>query len=82
MDVVRRAVERIDEPHVVVLSDLDLRSFLFTNEQMMGKAGRNFRPNRRLRRQIGVGHQVGGRLLARLKAAPPGNELARARPGR
>ena len=78
MDVIRRAIERIDEPDEIVIAHVELRRFLFAEKQMVRITGCNYRTNRSLRRQIGIGHQVGRRLFPRSKSPAPRKQFARA----
>ena len=67
--VVRRAIERIDEPAAGRFGVL--AQALFADEAMIGKRGVNQVVDHLLRRDIGLGDQIGPRLLGDRKPARP-----------
>ncbi len=70
MYIVRRAIERIDDPAVFAL-DIDRGRVLFADKRMVGKAIEHFGPNGGLRREIGFGHEIGGAFFAHRETSAP-----------
>lgn len=82
MHVVCRSIQRVDNPSEFIRSRRSRRfALFFADKPVLRKTVFEKRFNRRLRREIGVGHKVAKALLPRLKSAAPFQELLATRAG-
>ena len=82
VDVIRRAVERIDHPTDRLAEQLaDGTGILFAQKSVIGKVLGDDAGDGALRGDVRIGDQIGRRLLARGKLAPPLDELLATRTG-
>src|SRR3954447_17458170 len=82
MDVVRRAVERIDDPdQIVVFWPARRRRLFLAKKRVVGKLSSNDALNGSLRRDVRIGHQIAHAFFTSLEAAAPRLKFVAARTG-